>query len=75
MFFVKIVRLCFRVVGSKFGLGCSIDEFKLFGPGIFLLFKLLKYLTIVFGLVSVLALVDIIVLVSGPAPRESNISN
>jgi len=56
-------------IDTKYKLSSHIDEFRIFGPGIYLLFKLLKYLTISFGIVSIFSFVNLGLLLSGPNPR------
>ena len=49
-------------VGEKLKVGCDLKEFLIFGPGIYLLFKFLKFATIVFGIISVFAIANMIIL-------------
>jgi len=61
--------------GTPYTMKSHIDDFQRFGPGIYLLFKLLKYLSVVFGVVSLFAMSSIIVLLIGEKPNNSSISS
>ncbi len=52
-------------LGKKFSLFVSIEEFKQFGPGMYLLFLFLKYATIFFFFISIFSFVNTGLLLEG----------
>lgn len=56
--------------GTPYTMKSHINDFKRFGPGIFLLFKFLKYLSVLFGIVSLFSISSIFVLLLGDNPSH-----
>ena len=54
------------IVGNNFSIFSSIEKFKKFAPGIYLMFKLLKHLMLMFGIITIIAMIQIVVLFKSP---------
>ena len=47
---------------EKYKLSCDIEEFKRFGVGIYLMFKFLKKVTMVLGILTIISIVNVLIL-------------
>ena len=58
-------------LGEKFKLTCHEDKFRKFGPGVFLMFKFIKWMIIITLVACVFSLVQFFVLLESPYYQDS----